>query len=293
MTAHRTGEAGGGNLRKALDVVQLVALRGEMTVREIGELMGMPKSTAHRLVATLVAVRLLQPHRGEESGVFTLGTLIDDLAGGQLSWRTMVQYARPEMVAVRDDVGETVGLHVLFAERRLLVEQVVSDHQHRWVYNNQMVPMPLYAGAAAKMLLAMLPESDMRRLAERDHPVAAKRGPRSGDLDAFLRDLEEIRRRNHSASSEEVNPGISSVAVPVIADAGSGYPLAVLSLAGPSVRFSQKAVKRSLQRLRHAADAIAEALPAPTTAVKGRDRAPADGRRRDGNGAAPIGRQTS
>lgn len=273
-----------GNLRKALDVVQLVALRGELTVREIGELMGMPKSTAHRLVANLVEVRLLQPHRGEDSDVFTLGTLIDDLTGGQMSWRTLVQYARPEMVAVRDDVGETVGLHVLFAERRLLVEQVVSDHQHRWVYNNQMVPMPLYAGAAAKMLLAMLPEPDMRRLAERDHPLAVTRGPRSRDLESFLHDLDEIRRRNYSASSEEVNPGISSIAVPVIADAGSGYPLAVMSLAGPSIRFTEKAVKRSLQRLRRAAGAIAEELRA-SGAVLARDRGLANGRRSEPNGA--------
>lgn len=278
----------GNVLRKALDVVQLVALRGEMTVREIGVAMGMPKSTAHRLVANLVEARLLRSHPGEDGDLFSLGTLIDDLAGG-LSWRTLVQCARPQMIAVRDDIGETVGLHVLFGERRLLVEQVVSDHQHRWVYNNQMVPMPLYAGAAAKMLLAMLPEPDMRRLAERDHPLAGKRGLRSRDLESFLRDLGEIRRRNHSSSSEEVNPGIASVAVPVIADTGGGHPLAVMSLAGPSIRFTDKAVKRSLQRLRQAADAIAEELRASAGAVVVRDRTFVNARRKEANGTRADG----
>ena len=279
---------GANLLRKALDAVQLVALRGELTVREIGEVMGMPKSTAHRLVANLVEVRLLQAHRGADGDVFALGTLMHELAGGQLFWRTLVQHAQPQMLAVRDDTEETVGLHVLFAERRLLVEQVVSHHPHRWVYNNHMVPMPLHAGAAAKMLLAMLPEQDMRRLAKRDHPLAVAKG-RPRDLDGFLQDLSEIRRRSYSLSSHEVNPGISSIAVPVIGDASSGYPLAVMSLAGPSIRFTEKAMKRSLQRLRRAAAAIADELRTSTGVAPVRDQVTWNGRQKETNPAA-VGR---
>ena len=246
-------------LRKALDVVQLVALRRELTVREISEAMRLPKSTAHRLVASLVDVRLLEPHRGPDGDVFVLGTLMHDLTGGQTSWRTLAQRARAEMQAVRDQTGETVGLHILFGDRRLLVDQAVSRHEHRWVYNNQLVPMPMYAGAAAKMLLAMLPDAEMRRLAARDHAQAVAKGRRSRDLDDFLKELLEVRRRGFSSTSDEVNPGIASIAVP-IADAGAGYPPASLSLAGPSVRFTEKAVKRSLQKLRQAAKTVADDL---------------------------------
>ena len=253
-------------LRKALDVVQLVALRRELTVREIGAAMRLPKSTAHRLVANLVDVRLLEAHPGPEGDVFVLGTLVHDLTGGQTSWRTLAQRARSEMQAVRDQTGETVGLHVLFADRRLLVDQAESRHEHRWVYNNQMVPMPMYAGAAAKMLLAMLPDGDMRRLAEQGHAQAVAEGRRRPSLDDFLSELEEIRNRGFSSTSDEVNPGIASIAVP-IAYTGKGYPPAALSLAGPSVRFTESAVKRSLQKLRHAAKSVADNLQSPPGAV--------------------------
>jgi IclR family transcriptional regulator, acetate operon repressor len=246
-------------LRKALDVVQLVALRRELTVREIGEAMRLPKSTAHRLVANLVDVRLLEAHPGPDGDVFALGTLTHDLTGGQTSWRTLAQHARAEMQAVRDQTGETVGLHILFGDRRLLVDQAVSRHEHRWVYNNQMVPMPMYAGAAAKMLLATLPDSEMHRLAGRDHTQAVAKGRRGRNLDDFLVELREIRRRGFSSTSDEVNPGIASIAVP-IADTGGGYPPAALSLAGPSVRFTDKAVKRSLLKLRQAAKTVAANL---------------------------------
>jgi DNA-binding IclR family transcriptional regulator len=253
-------------LRKALEVVQLVALRRELTVREIGEAMRLPKSTAHRLVANLVDVRLLEAHRGPDGDVFVLGTLMHDLTGGQTSWRTLAQRARAEMQAVRDHTGETVGLHILFGDRRLLVDQAVSRHEHRWVYNNQMVPMPMYAGAAAKMLLAMLPDAEMRRLAERDHARAVANGRRSRDLEDFLQELLEIRQRGFSSTSDEVNPGIASIAVP-IADVGGGCPLATLSLAGPSVRFTAQAAKRSLEKLRQAAKTVADNLQSSTVTL--------------------------
>ena len=273
-------------LRKALDVVQLVALRRELTVREIGEAMRLPKSTAHRLVANLVDVRLLEAHPGPDGDVFVLGTLVHDLTGGQTSWRTLAQRARAEMQAVRDQTGETVGLHVLFAGRRLLVDQAESRHEHRWVYNNQMVPMPMHAGAAAKMLLAMLPDEDMRRLAEQGHAQAVAEGRRSRNIDAFLGELVDIRKRGFSSTSDEINPGIASIAVP-IADTGKGYPPAALSLAGPSVRFTESAVKRSLQKLRQAARAVADNLQSSTGVVAPGE--PAGWSSRKSNGMAQAG----
>jgi len=274
-------------LRKALDVVQLVALRRELTVREIGEAMRLPKSTAHRLVANLVDVRLLEPHPGPDGDVFVLGTLVHDLSGGQTSWRALAQHARDEMQAVRDQTGETVGLHILFGDRRLLVDQAVSRHEHRWVYNNQMVPMPMYAGAAAKMLLAMLPDAEMRRLAEREHAVAVSKRRRGRDLGDFLQELLEIRRRGFSSTSDEVNPGIASIAVPVVDDATAGYPLAALTLAGPSIRFTEKAVKSSLQKLRQAAKNIADDLKASGARIASGESATWNGRKA-GNGT-PAG----
>lgn len=250
-----------GMLRRAMDVVELVALRGEISLREIGAAMRLPRSTTHRLVTHLVDVRLLESHRGAGGDVFAVGPLIKELGGGQLFWRPIVQFARPELTAARDETGETVGLHVLYAERRVLVDQVVSNHELRWVYGNHMVPMPLYGGAAAKMLLSMLPEDDMLRLAKHGlRSAAAKasaRGPRA--LQELVSDIQEVRSRCYSLSSEEVNRGINSIAVPVVRDAGM-LPMTVISLAAPTARMSDKMMGRHLKRLLAAARAIAGRL---------------------------------
>ncbi|HMN78781.1 MAG TPA: IclR family transcriptional regulator [Burkholderiaceae bacterium] len=248
------------SLQKALDVVSLVALHGELTVREIGEALGLPKSTAHRLVNSLLKVRLLEAQRVPDGDVYAVGKLIEELNAGQLSWRSLLQTARGPLEALRDQSGETVGLHMLYSERRVLLTQAVSERPHRWVYNNVMVPMPLHGGAAARMLLAMLPDADMERLAARDQRPGAG-NPREA-LARFIESLREVRARDLSVTSDEINPGVSSIVVPVIRDTRHGHPLAVLSLAAPSIRMTPEAIERLLPMLRRTSQVIAQACTA-------------------------------
>ncbi|MGE0800335.1 MAG: IclR family transcriptional regulator [Lautropia sp.] len=250
-------------MKKALSAVQLVALRGELTIREIGATLGIPKSTAHRLVSSLVDVRLLEAHRRPEGDVYVLGRLIGELSGGHYFWRPIVQHARPELTALRDELGETFGIHVLFGECRVLLDQCVSEHPHRWVYDHQMVPRPLYAGAAAKMLLALLEEKDVLRLIRQSRASPGSRGQGFPEPDALIRNLREIRRLCYSRSSEEINPGINSLSVPVIARAQGHLPLTVISMAGPSIRLTDKVMARCLPRMVRAAARIAGALQRP------------------------------
>jgi IclR family acetate operon transcriptional repressor len=247
-------------LRKALDAVQLVSLKGELSIREIGAAMGLPKSTAHRLVSSLVEVRLLEAHRQPDGDVYAVGPLIGELSGGDILRRTLVRYAHPELTAVRDETGETVGLHMLYGESRVLLDQVVSHHEHRWVYNNHLVPMPILAGAAAKMLLAMLPQEDMLRLVRRNMKSSPGKPRGTPAFDEFVEQLAVIRRQRYSVSSEEINAGINSIAVPVVHASRSGLPVSVISLAAPSIRLNDTAMKRCLRRMKQAADSIAARL---------------------------------
>jgi DNA-binding IclR family transcriptional regulator len=254
-------------LRGAIDAVQLVALRKGVTVRELAEALGLPRSTAHRLVAGLAAVGLIQ--REGASGRYVLGTLMGELAGGPAAWQQLMVHCRPQMDALRNASGETVALHVLHAERRVLLDQSESLHEHRWVYSNPRVPMPLHAGAAAKMLLALLPEADMNRLVRRDRLVAFTRNtPRDRAL--LAREIARIRMRRYAISAQEVSPGIASIAVPVLAEPWAGQPFAVMSLTGPSVRLTEKVLKGYLPKLQMAAKRAADRL---ARAVGGRAEA--------------------
>lgn len=251
-------------LKKGLEVVQLVALRGELSVRELAAAMNLPKSTAHRLVASLVSVRLLQATRKDEGDAYTVGPLVGELSGASFAWRRLVQHARDPLTAVRDDTGETAGIHMLYGHRRVLLDQVVSQHQHRWVYANHMVPMQLRAGATGKMFMAILDADELNEVLKNEWPDAAPGSKPEKDLAKLKTRIDEVRKRNCSVSADEINPGITSIAVPVISSATNAVPRTVISLAAPSVRVTEQICAKHIQRLKKAAADIAHRIAADT-----------------------------
>lgn len=248
-------------LRKGLEAVQIVALRGEVSARELATAMGLPKSSAHRLLTNLLNVRLLQSARRVDGDYYTVGSLIGELSGAAFLWRPLVQHARAELTAARDDTGETVAVHMLHSERRVLLDQVVSNHQLRWVYGHHMMPMPLKAGATGKMLLAMLEPDELEKVLRREGFE-----PRNADSQAALQALhvkiDAIRAQGYSISADELNPGITSIAVPVVESQTAQLPRAVISLAAPNIRVTDAICEQYVRRLRSAAKRIAAAISA-------------------------------
>jgi len=220
---------------KALNVLGLIATGEVMTGRDLALRMGLPKSTAHRMLGDLIELRLVQ-RVGER---LVIGPRITELAGGRVGSQRLMHVAQPEMIALRDRCRETVALHMLERGRRLLLYQAESTHEHRWVYTNLGKHMPLHAGAASKVLLAMLPEDEARALVDQTGLQAfTPSTPR--DRGRLMRELEGIRRDRCAISVQEVTDGIASIAVPL--ETGDRGPRAALCVTGPMVRLTAAAL---------------------------------------------------
>jgi len=248
-------------LRTTVDVLQYIGLKGTATVQETAQALGLPRSTAHRMVARLLEMRFLQ--KGKTAGTYEMGSLVGELAGGTFVSNMLAARCRPELARLRDETGETVSLHIMQAERRILIDQVESTHPLRWVYGNPLVPMPLHAGAAAKMLLALMPQQEARRIVARDD-LAKFTSSTPQAVDDLLTQLAAYKERGYSESVEEVTPGIASLAVPVVGEPFANYPRMVLNITAPVVRLPETrhaelvpallaAAERTLQRLKESA----------------------------------------
>lgn len=251
-------------LEKSVQILRLIAMRNGISARAIFESLGFSKSATHRLLSDLQEVGLIQ--RVESGEGFAPGPLLGELVGGQFAEQRLIRLARPHMARLRDLCGDTVGLHVLQGERRVLLNQVESRNEHRWVHNNPGVPMPLHAGAASKMLLAMLPPQRALAMLKRGGLVAFTRDtPR--DTGRLMRELARINMQGFAISSQEVTRGIASIAVPIAAEVAPASVTAVISVTGPSIRLSERVLKGFLPQLRQAA---AFAFDGPDEAENGR-----------------------
>ena len=101
------GAASVQSVDRALSILEVLARVGTAGVTEIAAELGVHKSTAFRLVATLESHRLVE--QTGDRGRYALGVGLLRLAGATTARLDLVQEARPVCRQLAADTGETVN----------------------------------------------------------------------------------------------------------------------------------------------------------------------------------------
>lgn len=207
--------------------------RPEIGMSEISRMTGLTTSTTHRLLAGLQAHDLVRQVADRR---YALGPHVLRLAHVANARISLTEAALPVMRWLRDESGETVGLHVLQADHlRIVVDQVESREALRRTYTGLGEPIPLHQGAPGKVLLAYLSRDAREAILAR--PLEAATASTIIDADVLRAEVQDIRRRGYAFSFEERVPGIRTVAVPVWDHTGT--VIACISVTGPATRLTK------------------------------------------------------
>lgn len=228
-------------------------LAGGASARELASVSGLPRSTVQRLLTTLAATGMVS--QDHDSQKYKIGPRALLIGLGYNSGLTLLTEARPQMIAVRDATGETVGLSVAVDHTRVFLEEVQSTAELRFAPELGKL-YPLWSGANGRVLMAALEDDQVDAvLANRqldhtvDHPLS----------DAEIRaGLEFFRRNGFATASNEAIDNVNSLAVP-ICDA-TGAVVAALSLSGPAQRFTAERMQEAVGILGAAADRVTHRL---------------------------------
>jgi len=223
---------GSDSVRSVARAFSLLALFGEehptRSLNELVEAAELPKTTVLRLIQTMGQLGFLYTRA---DGRYCLGPALIRLSRAvDLVWR-LPQAADAGMATLREQSQETVNLYVLEGQSRVCVAQKEGPQNIRYVVPVG-VPLPLWGGASAKVLLA-----DSR-------PNLVDGALRAGNKDAayrarFLEELERVRSDGLAVSHGEREPGASSVASPLRA---GGHTIAAVAISGPTSRFTSDRV---------------------------------------------------
>ena len=263
QAAGQAPERRGSDAPRRIEAVDraLVALEllsdtpGGLGVSELGRRLGIDKSTAHRLLGTLLArgfVRLL-PHTQR----YALGLRLAGLGAAAVRGVDLTDVARPHVEALRDRTGEAASLAVLADGEVLILARAVSTGALT-VSHGIGSRMAAHCSALGKVLLAGADDSETvsRVVAQRG---LGKQTPHTiGELDALVRELERVRREGWALDDEESSLGLRCLAAPV-RDAG-GSVVAAVGISGPTSRVTRPDVERVAALVRAAAAAISAAL---------------------------------
>lgn len=218
-----------GVLSRATDVLRV--LHGEdggLSLSQISERSGLPRSTVHRLVTALEHEGLVTA--ASPAGRIRLGPELLRLAGGGAPQVETI--LRPLMEQLFAELRETVDLAVLHGDHLRFVHQIPAPHRLRAV-SAVGASFPLHCTANGKAVLALVSPDELERLLP---PRLARHTPNTITSRArLLEELKGVRASGLAVDREEHTIGISAMGFAV---ATATAPVTALSVPMPTQRFT-------------------------------------------------------
>ena len=241
---------------RALDILELFLSHNGLSAPEITERLGLPRTTVHELVTTLVDRSYLTVLPGQPTR-YRLGMRLFQLGGVFAEHLDLVGEAQEVAHEVAASCDETVHVAVLDGTDVVYIAKVDSTHPVRMV-SAVGRRLPAHCTGVGKMLLSSLtPEAlDARYPPGVQLPAMT---PQSITSPLRLRShLAEVRERGVAYDECESNGAVNCAAAPVY-DSG-GAMVAAMSISVPTFRWNDEVRREWSELVRDGAAKLSQRL---------------------------------
>jgi len=248
---------------RCLGIIELLADgAGTMPLGEIAERLDLPKSGAHRLLATLVDLGWAE--QDAETGFYRLTMRLAVLGQRFYTATGIPDVCQPLLDRLARDCREFARLAVVDGDSLVWVAHAQGAvggllYQPSLASNT----VPLYATASGKAWLSTLPADAARQIVLRNggFDSADRYGPNAvRTIEALLRELDGTVRRGYGLAVNEAEPGVTALATTIRAEKG-GAALGTVSIAGPSLRMTKARIQQLAPRVLQSAAELSSLWP--------------------------------
>jgi DNA-binding IclR family transcriptional regulator len=223
-------------LARGLDVLEALANadEGGLGPSAVGQQVGLDKATVTRLLRTLIELGYVTQDEATRRYHLTGRILwLAHRATIHLDLRTVV---RPHLLALRDELGETVHLGVMEDLRVVYVDKIEADHSLQLVSAIGQT-MPLHSTSLGKAMLAALPDEEREgKYARMD--LSPRTDRTIVDLAAFRDEIRRTQRLGYATDDRENEPFGACVGAAIVG--ADGRPVGAISVAGPYFRIRDR-----------------------------------------------------
>jgi DNA-binding IclR family transcriptional regulator len=221
---------------KALQLLSAFSVRErQMSLAELASRTGIPRATAFRLLSTLEGDGFVVKEEGEYRPAFKCFVL-GNVAAASLDLR---REARPHLVALRDETGETTQVAILDSWQVVYLERVLSRQAVGYMTSRAGAILPSYCTGLGKVLLAHRPEAEVAAWAA-TQTFRAHTPNTVTSVDRLFEELRAIRERGYGTDEQEREVGVRCIAAPIRDH--EGEVIAAISVAGPSERMPRQLI---------------------------------------------------
>ncbi len=237
-------------LDRGLTLLGALAAAEKITLTELALRVGIPPSSAHRLLATL------QKHKFAEFDEVTQEWMIGVEAfriGNAFTHRTnLIESGRKVMRALMIETGETANLAIAENGDIVFINQIETHNPIRAFFRPG-TRSHMHSSGIGKALLAELSRREIEKILQKKGlPEFTPTTLTSSE--ALFADLEKTRQRGWSFDNEERYSGMRCVAATIYNSFGEA--IAGISVSGPSLRLPASIVPELGPKVRRAADEV-------------------------------------
>lgn len=254
VPAQESSTEGLKSLRKAIRVLECFSLQDpRLPLTDIARKVGLPLSTAHRILTTLRTVGIVEQEGDRD--LYRLGLKLLELGSMVLANLEVHREALPCIEELVRETGETVHLGVFDGSQVVSIEKMDSPHG---LASNITIGKgaPAYCTGVGKALLAHQPESTVERVCRLG--LAKHTRQTITDPERLRRELAQVRAQGYAVDNMEHQPDVRCVAVPIRDHAGR--VVASLSVSGPATRIPKDRIPTLAVRVREVAAKLSARL---------------------------------
>ena len=215
------------SVAKAMELLQLLSGCGRpMTLKEITEQSGFPKSTVFGLLTTMRECDVIAQ---TPDGRYGLGLRLFEY-GCQIGRSLDISLvARPYMEHLAAEVSASVMLSICEGSHVITLDQAEARDKLR-IVSDVGSRLPIYCTSQGKVFLAAMPRADAYKLLQRQQMVQFT--PHTiTDADALMQEVDHCRLDGYAIENGEYKIGLRSISAPVHAiDGHVKYTVGVIGM---------------------------------------------------------------
>ncbi len=232
------------SVARALQILDLMAEKREsLSLKDIADSLNWPKSTVHGIISTMRDYGYIS--QSERDGKYTLGVRLFELGNIlQTSW-DIHEIARPMMMKLNAQFGETVHLATEDNGEVLYLEKIDSHHLLR-IVSQVGSRLPMYCTGVGKVLLAFQSPQKKANLIKQQS-FQSYTGRTITNISALEKELTYIREKGFACDNGEIMDSLQCVAAPIYdKDCNVSYALSVSGLSNNMNQDHIESITRAL-----------------------------------------------
>lgn len=231
-----------GVLERTLGILELLSQHGHgQELAAIADQLNIPRSGAHRLLADLVRCGYVRQAR--EHGDYVLTIKLVTMGLSYLNNTGIVDIAQPLLDRLAETSGELVRLAVVDGDRLTWVARAQGSRQGLRYDPDMGSDAHLSCSASGHAWLsAMGDDAALALVAKQGLGPRSEFGPNAPtSFKALLACVKQARKQGYSLTQETYTAGLNAMGAPVALRGQA--PIGVVSIAGPTVRFTEKKMR--------------------------------------------------